>query len=227
MAKQIDSPDLNSLDPITNSEDGENTNRYGDNLPSGQVTKPTSAPKNPFDPANLRLSQDFAGDMSVKRVHTVIPCRKPHRQEWVRVHEGEDYRLETFVYEDKTNKEFYLVDPSILPNVVGEVSRVCLFFAITRQGNPFLWQVKLPGEDGRTNSWNDSALEAARLAMAQWVRIAANMSGGYYDTSVTQSPLSDPTWPDLSMAELLEKCFRDRFLKSVDHPVLKQLRGEL
>ena len=38
----------------------------------------------PFDPAALRLSQDFASSIGVKKVLTVVPCRKPNRHEFVR-----------------------------------------------------------------------------------------------------------------------------------------------
>ena len=48
----------------------------------------------PFDPESLRLSQDFASSIGVKRAVTVVPCRKPHRQEFVRVRPGEEWRLE-------------------------------------------------------------------------------------------------------------------------------------
>ena len=48
---------------------------------------------NPFDPASLRLDQTFTDGTAVKKLLTTIPVRKPSRQDFVRVHPGEDYRL--------------------------------------------------------------------------------------------------------------------------------------
>ena len=67
----------------------------------------------PFDPARLRLSQDFAAMAGVRKVLTVVPCRKPHRHEFVRVRPGEDWRLETGMFEDKVNRDVYLVAPAL------------------------------------------------------------------------------------------------------------------
>jgi hypothetical protein len=38
--------------------------------------------------------------------------------------------------------------------------------------------MRLPTEDGRLGAWNQSALEAARLAMDHWIRVGANQSLG-------------------------------------------------
>src|SRR5215207_1570347 len=47
----------------------------------------------PFDPAALRISPDFEA-VAVKRLVVAVPVRKPKRQEFVRVHPDEHYRLE-------------------------------------------------------------------------------------------------------------------------------------
>jgi len=193
---------------------------------SGGPGEPVSDPApDPFDPAALRLSQDFASSIGVKKVLTTVPCRKPNRHEFVRVRPGEDWRLETGVFEDKVNREVYLVQRDLWAELAGEVYPVCLFLAVNRQGDVFLWPAKLPGSDGRSNSWNESALAAARLAESKWVRVAANMGAGMYDTFEAAGELSEPTWPDLSFPEVLKRCFKDRFIQSVDHPAIRALRG--
>lgn len=180
----------------------------------------------PFDPASLRLGQDFGASLGVKKVVTVVPCRKPHNQEFVRVRPGEDYRIETAVFEDKINRESFLVDRGLWSELAGIICQVCLFTAVSRQANVFLWQVKLPGADGRSNAWNDSALSAARLAETRWVRVSSNMPAGMYDVFEAASGLSEPEWPDLTFTELLRISFRDRFIRDINHPLLRALRGE-
>ena len=155
-----------------------------------------------------------------------MPCRKPNRQEFIRVRAGEDWRLETAIFEDTTNREIYLVQPDVRAELSNEIRPVCLFLTANRQGDVSLWPVKLPGADGRSNTWNESALAAARLAETTWVRVVANMGAGMYDTFAAAGELSDPDWPDLSLRAILELCFKDRAIDSVDHPVIRALRGE-
>lgn len=186
----------------------------------------TAAP-DPFDPTSLRLSQDFATTVGVKKVLTTVRCRKPNRQEFVRVRPGEEWRLETAAFEDKALRETYLVDRTMWSDLAAEISPVCLFLAITRQNDVFLWPVKLPGPDGRPNPWSESALAAAQLAERVWVRMAANMTAGLYDVFQASGELADPEWPELSFQEVLRLAFKDRFIRSADHPVLKALRGDV
>lgn len=182
---------------------------------------------NPFDPASLRLGQDFGATIGVKKVLTTVPCRKPNRQEFVRVRPGADWRLETAALEDKINRETYLLDRRLWSELSGEVYPVALFTAVTRQGDVFLWPCKLPASDGKSNPWNESALAAAKLAESKWVRMSANMAAGMYDTFEAAAELAEPTWPELSFPELLKLCFKERFIASTDHPILRALRGEV
>ena len=153
-------------------------------------------------------------------------CRKPNRHEFVRVRPGEDCRLQTAIFEDKVSRDTYLVDRSLYAELGVEIFPVCLFTTITRQGDLFLWKVRLPGADGRSNAWNESALAAAQLAEKAWTRVAANMPAGMYDTFQAAGELADPEWPELTFAEILKLCFRDRLINAVEHPVIRALRGE-
>jgi hypothetical protein len=182
---------------------------------------------NPFDPEQLKLSQDFASTVGVKKVLTAIPCRKPNRHEFVRVRPGAEWRLETVVFEDKLNQTVYLVKNAMGSELGEEVTPVCLFPTVNRAGDVSIWPVKLPGYDGKTNSWNESAAAAAKLAESKWTRVASNMPAGRYDTFVATGTLSDPEWPELSMTEILKLCFQDRFIEDADHPVVRSLRGAI
>jgi hypothetical protein len=192
----------------------------------GQSPHPESGgPPDPFDPTALRLPQDFASGIGVKKVLTTVPCRRPHRHEFVRVRPGEDWRLETGVFEDKINQEIYLVGHALWSALAGEISPVCLFLTVNRQGDVSFWPVKLPGADGRGSPWNESALAAAKLAETRWIRLAANMGAGLYDTFEAAGELPEPTWPELTFPELLKLCFGQRFIQSADHPCVRAFRG--
>ncbi len=181
----------------------------------------------PFALDKFRLRQDFCSLVNVKKVLTVVPYRKPNRQEFIQVCPGNEHRIETAIFEDKIGHEMFLVDHRLREQLATEVFPVCLFTAITKQGDVFLWPVRLPGADGRTNSWNDSALAAARIAETHWIRVAANMNAGCYDIHRASGDLGEPDWPKATFQELLRLCFRDRLILDVDHPVLRSLRGEV
>lgn len=181
----------------------------------------------PFDPANMRLDQDFAATLGVKKALLTVPLRKPGKEWWVRVHPDAAYRSETFVIELKEERETYLVTKPLWGELAGEAtfSARLLVTAINRQGVPFIWPVRLPGHDGKLDSWNQSALEAVDLATKRWVRVTANMDLGAYDVLYSDRVWPEPNWPDKTFRDLLATAFKGCVIDSLEHPVIKNLRG--
>lgn len=192
-----------------------------------QTMKSEGVQDDRFNLSRLRLSQNFSESIGVKKALLTVPVRKPNRQEFVRVHPDEDMHLETAVLEIKEDREVYLVEPELWPDLAGELTPKALFMTINRQGVVTLWPVRLPGEDGRHDEWNRSALEAAQMAMKKWIRVAANMSLGAYEVYEASADLPDPEWPDLDFQQALKIAFKDRFVQSLNHPVVRRLRGEV
>ena len=184
------------------------------------VTKPLD----PFDPATLRLDQSFTNP-SVKKLLATVPIRKPRPQDFVRVHPGLEFRGTFGLIEFNEDREYYLLPPEIAHALPGEFRPCSVYTSITRQEKVFLWPVKLPNPDGRQNEWHRSAAEAVRLAEAKWVRIKADMQLGAYEISVAEAALSEPNWPDYAFSDLLRIAFRDRLVDTLDHLVIKKLRG--
>ena len=180
-----------------------------------------------FSPENLRLSQDFTANVGVKKLITTVPTRRPHRQEFVRVHPDPAYRMETKALELKDDRELYLVDPSLWGELPQDLAPRLLVTTISRQGVVFIWPLRLPGDDGRLDAFGRSALEAAGFATQRWVKIVANMKLGAYEVYTAEGALPDPEWPTLTFTKLLQIAFKDRSIRDVDHPVLQRLRGEV
>lgn len=181
---------------------------------------------NPFDPASLRLSQDFSNTAGVKKLLTTVPVRKPNKQHFIRVHPDPAYRLvPAAVIEVKDDREIYLIDPKLALDLQGEYVEVAIYLAIDRQGVVFLWPVKLPDAGGRRNTWNDSALEAAERAQKAWLRVSANMSLGAYQLTEATIDIPEPNWPDLAFSEILQIAFKNLLVDSLEHPLVKRLRG--
>ena len=65
------------------------------------------------------------------------------------------------------------------------------------------------------------------LAKNSWVRVQSDMGLGAYVAYVPQVELPDPEWPEMSLREMLHLAFRNNYINSLDHPVLRRLRGEV
>ena len=187
---------------------------------SEKITNP-----DPLDLSSIRISQDFGAHLGVKKLLTRIPVRKPTKQEFVRVHRNPDYRLDTMVLELKSENETYIVTPDMHEELISDIVPVRLMTTITRQGVVLLWPCKLPGSDGRTNPWHETALEAAEMAQERWIKVSANMHLGGYETHAALGELPEPEWPKEDLQGLVRVAFRDRVISSPDHPVVSMLLG--
>ena len=87
-----------------------------------EVPAPPEELADPFDPAALRISGD--AEISTERVLTAVPVRKPKRDEFFRVHPGDDYTIDALVVErdDDLDREIYVVVPRCAEAVL-EVAR--------------------------------------------------------------------------------------------------------
>ena len=187
---------------------------------------PTTSAPDPFDLASLRLNPSFVETAGVKKLLTTVPARRPSPQDFVRVHPSPDYRENFAMIDLKDDREDYLVRPEILPDLAGEVVYKTIFTAINRQGVVFLWSIRLPAPDDRKSDWPRSQREAAEMAMSRWVRVKANMSLGAYEIAMAESVMAEPVWPEFSYQELVRIAYRDRMIATLDHSVVKRLRGQ-
>src|SRR5262249_13633362 len=146
-----------------------------------------------------------------------------------RTHPDPNYTFDTAVIELKEDRETYLVSRDLWDELAGEATFLptSLFTTINRQGVLFLWPIRLPGADGKSMEWWDTAREAVGMAPGKWCRIVANMSLGGYDAFVANGELGEPSWPDMPFAEVLRIAFKGRYIDSTEHIVLRKLRGEV
>ena len=193
--------------------------------PAALPTRPE--PPDPFDPAALRLGADYAEGLGVRKVITLVPNRKPNKSEWFRVRPGDAWQLQTAVLELEKGVErsTYLVAPSLRADLSGEITPALLLTCVNKSNDLFLWRIKLPGADGRSNTWTDSALQIAKAAETTWSRMVADMANGIYSHYVPKAEHPDPNWPELSFKEIVKLAFRGRMIDSLDHPVISELRG--
>jgi len=184
-------------------------------------------PPDPFDPAALRLGADYSEGLGVRKVISTVPNRKPNKSEWFQARPGDGWRLQTAVLELEKGVErsTYLVAPSLWADLSGEITPALLLTCVNRANDLFIWRIKLPGADGRSNTWTDSALQIAKAAETTWCRMVSDTTNGIYTHYVPTAELPDPKWPELSFNEIIKLAFRGRMIDSLNHPVLRDLRG--
>ena len=182
---------------------------------------------NPFNPKNLRIGQRFGEGQDVRRVLISVPVRKPQRQEFIRTHPSVEMTIEAAILEFKQDRQSFIVVPELAPYLPGEAVAKILITSITNHGSVFLWPIRLPDEQGRLDEWNSVALEAAGRAKSKWVRVMANMLAGTYDVLEAAGQFPEPVWPKVTLQQLLEIAFKGRVIDTMDHPVLRRLRGEI
>jgi hypothetical protein len=184
----------------------------------------------PFDPERLRLAQDLTTATGVREVLLTVKFGRPSKESFFRVHPSVDYRIKGGIVELKEDDSAtYWVDPALWPAMTDQptFSPRAVFTAITRQGMLFLWGCRLPGPDGKSPDWVSIPLEAAKLAETQWTKIFWDQNQRKHRVLTAPALTDEPVWPETPFRKLLQLAFKDRVITSLDHPVLKRLRGEM
>jgi hypothetical protein len=207
-------PDLNVKDLKMNSP--------LDALPHSEESASADAD---FDLTKLRLRQDFDSAVRIKTAISTVTVRKPRGQEWFRVRPGEDWRFPTRVINLKDEQEIYLVHPDLIPAIIDEIQPVILFTTVNSLHEAFLWPVRLPKADGRTDKYMDGDLMAAKTAESKWTRRFWVQQTKSHKILAAEGN-GEPIWPNLTFQRLIELAFKDRYITRLDHPVLKRLRGD-
>jgi hypothetical protein len=192
----------------------------------------------PFDAKALALPPDFfvAGGAANPKPKNV-QVRKPHDQEWIRVHPDPAYRGNFGTILLRDDREFYLLAPPITTAMRGHryLKTVTIYTTYSRlSAKTFLWPVGIvgyPGQNKRTENWYRTAHEAAEAAMRQLVNVWPDMEGGGYEWKPSENPEANtpPVWPELTFNDLLQIGFQRTgcFVDSFDHDVFKKLKAEL
>jgi hypothetical protein len=172
----------------------------------------------------LRLPQDFAASLGVKKLLVQVPVTKPHKGWFSRSRPGAEWRTQVAMIVLKEEGESYVVHPELAADLPDDVRHYELVTAINRYGTVFLWQLRMPNS-ARGDSWADSAMAACAHAETQWVKTTANMRAGAYDVAIATAQWPEPEWPEHTFDALFRLAFRDQVIESIDHPVIRQLKG--
>jgi hypothetical protein len=200
-----------------------------DNSTDAAGAKPPQARKSAADEIRgLRKVGGFKEQSKVKKEQLVIPACRPQPTWWTMVHPDPDFTREVFVIELKDKRQTFLIlDDNLPEELMGEKALKLkrLAVAITRQGSLFIWEAAAPWEGDRGGVWTQTACEAIDAAREGWIRISAGEMA--YEITRPNGVLPEPEWPDDSFESLLTKAYSGRVITDYDHPVLRELRGEV
>jgi hypothetical protein len=194
--------------------------------PKLSIVPPSSTElSDPLDLNRLRRKQNFTETAGVKKLLITLPVRKkPNPHDFNRLHPSPEYRAHLPIIE--VDREIYVVDPDVADALGSEVKYREVCTAVTAQGAPFLWV--LPAEstdDKRENEWNRTNREAANQALTKWTRMSSSEIISAYEIRVAEEDLGEPIWPEQDFQELIRIAFRQFVVDSLDHAVVKRLRG--
>ena len=217
-----------SLDDLDNGDKSE-TNEAQDS-PNAEANNEVKLKKPKIDLERVRARADQSIDLGVTTEYTVIPIRNPKPDEFFRCMSDEDYSMDTYILSLKTENEWYLIDPDILPEIQleSQLRLMTLYVCVTMNYSPFVTCIPQPDEMGKINSWHTSGHRTMEEAKQCWVRRQADIAnGGYVITKAMNAKLPDPNWPTMTLSEIIDRAFDKFYINDIQHPVLQRLRGEM
>ena len=179
-------------------------------------------PDDEFDLESIRMSQDYGKQISVKKLLTTVPVRKPNKTQFFRTHPK--YRMDVHLLKYGETDELYVVKPGVLAAVFELAKPYRLVLTVDRIGTAFIWPLAIPDEE-RPLDWHKSAMEADFEAQKGWVRMASNQALGAYEISKALGELPEPEWPSESWNKLVGVGFRQKIIDNPEHIIIQKLQG--
>ena len=217
-----------SLDDLKNVEKSETKEAQDSENAGGNKAKQHKKPK--IDLERVRAKADQQIDLGVTTEYTLIPIRNPKPDEFFMCMADEEYSMDANILSLKTDNEWYLIDPDILPDIQleSQLKVMTIYMCVTMSSTPFVTCIPQPDEMGKINSWHESGHRTMEEAKQCWVRRQADRSnGGYIITKAMNAKLPDPKWPTMTLSEIIERAFEKFYIDDINHPVLQRLRGEV
>ena len=196
------------------------------------MPRQSSPPELDATPGKLN-AQDFLVPVggalaSTAAKQTVLPVKMVPKGAFFRVHSDKVFTGYLLDADDAAGgKDMpFLVHPKIAEQLADPCIRLRhLYPAVTTQKNLYL----IPVSPDSGDQWTASKLIVISEARQRWVRAPADKSLGAYSITYPTVQLAEPDWSalEVSASDLLSTAFRSRFIDGIDHPRLKQLRGEI
>ncbi len=215
------------LDDLANGEKSKSNEAQGSANAEANNEMKLKKPKIDLERVRARADQSF--DFGVTTEYTVIPIRNPKPDEFFRCMPDEDYSMDAHILSLKTENEWYLIDPDILPEIQleSQLRVMTLYVCVTMNSTPFVTCIPQPDEMGKINGWHASGHITMEEAKLCWVRRQADKANGcYVITKAMNAKLPDPKWPTMTLNEIIDRAFDKYYINDIQDLVLQRLRGE-
>jgi hypothetical protein len=166
--------------------------------------------------------------VKAKRIQASYSIMKAPAGKFIRTHPSSDYRIRDIpVLVDSDGGKVYFINPSVsdeLPSqVTSQIRTANFYFAMTHDGSQFLWPVFHSNTD-----WFGALRSAVAKCAKNWYSVKARMGAKSYDLISPDGEIPEPDWGGIpSFDEILNACFAETLITSVDHPLVRKLNGQL
>ncbi len=182
--------------------------------------------KNKFKLQDLTLPQNFEEKFSERKRGISIVVKRPDSLTYVRFHPSDEYHYKGCVLEFKDKKEYYLVSSDVATLLEKDLKYKLFALGISRQGSLFIWPISTPNSSGFLDPYSESATDIVVLGKSSWCRIRTNIEAQCYESFVPEFQMAEPEWPEMSLEDIFNIAFKDRYIDSEDHPVILSLLGK-
>jgi hypothetical protein len=217
---------------IASPDPDDNKPELNANVPAEAATPPktpvdedstAAAKQGGYDWESMILPDDGAGDIRTTEVPGVPRLSRPPNTQFFRTRDGLSgviYTLETDFDGERT---VYLVAPNVAAQLPDEsaIKPKRAVVCVTREGGLHVWLIS----SGGTDTWTLSANRATELAQMQWVRATSSRSLGEYRCVMAEAITEAPKWPEESFLQTLSRAFDGRVIDTLNHSIIKQLKG--
>ncbi len=203
--------------------------RANDSNPNREsAPSPKPASVDPFDPMLLGIATDYAAAINAKASTKPFELRAPNEQEFFRTSPQENQHLVVGSITDKQDMgKVYIVSGALLEEVKLKFPKVVravdLVLTQILAGASLVWPVPLAEDRG--GKWHSTQRAACAQGRTRWTNKTAGR--GEYDI-VTVDNAREVDWdPFPPFRDILRQAASERLIDSLDHPLLKKLRGEI
>ena len=167
-----------------------------------------------------------------------VPIRKPSKNNWFKVMDGEDWEATygAIVIKDdnEMGEELYLTTPDLkLPLSILERNFHYVILNVAQyveNGQPFVIPSKVPPSGKETDkcySWYHSQREMIEIAKKKPILMfPIKNAGGYTHQDMAYTPNIKPIPEGKTYDDIIDKAFEGRIIDSLDHKIIKKLLGQ-
>ena len=199
----------------------------------GDETEPPISVGNPLTAADLAIDQSHMEEFTtVEEGPAEVTCAKPPKGVFftVRAEVSKPWQDRRFYFLlEMKDRDPYIVAPAVAAQKKEEdvIRPVLIVRYVTMAGEEGLWALKLDPPEGKSNSWNRSAMNVLKAAdEGQWVRLIS--AKGRYAHNVSKKTLvtTPPRFSSRTFQELVNSAFpEEQTITSLDHEVWDALEN--